>query len=72
PKENFMVVEQGSFQGRQQWLIADERLGFLSERVLLQQKLENEINAKKRSRRVTTKNKRKKYTCECGCWGFDL
>ncbi|EHV82357.1 hypothetical protein ECDEC7C_5249 [Escherichia coli DEC7C] len=31
-----MVVEQGSFQGRQQWLSAAERLGFLSERVLLQ------------------------------------
>ncbi|HGJ6155516.1 TPA: hypothetical protein ACJXLV_001911, partial [Salmonella enterica subsp. enterica serovar Give] len=34
PKENFMVVEQGSSQGRQQWLSAAERLGFLSKRVL--------------------------------------
>ncbi|MET7034898.1 hypothetical protein ABVK34_25715 (plasmid) [Escherichia coli] len=54
-----MVVEQGSFQGRQQWLSAAERLGFLSERVLLQQKLENEINAKKKSQSHNEKQKKK-------------
>ncbi|EGX15092.1 hypothetical protein ECTX1999_5397 [Escherichia coli TX1999] len=54
-----MVVEQGSFQGRQQWLSAAERLGFLSERVLLQQKLENEINAKKEVAELQRKTKEK-------------
>lgn len=72
PKENFMVVEQGSSQGKLQWLSTAERLGFLSKRVLLQQKLENEINAKKRSHRITIENKRKKHPRESRCWGFDL
>lgn len=59
PKENFMVVEQGSFQGRQQWLSAAERLGFLSKRVQLQQKLEDEINAKKEAAELQRKIKEK-------------
>ncbi|EPJ2545235.1 hypothetical protein ACTGQE_003730 [Escherichia albertii] len=58
-KENFMAVEQGSVQGRQQWLSVAERLGFLSKRVLLQQKLENEINAKKEAAELQRKTKEK-------------
>ncbi|HBD0336956.1 TPA: hypothetical protein KGE85_004391 [Escherichia coli] len=57
--ENFMAVEQGSFQGRQQWLNAAERLGFLSKRVQLQQKLEDEINAKKEAAELQRKMKEK-------------
>ncbi|EEX4847185.1 hypothetical protein [Escherichia coli] len=59
PKENFMVVEQGSSQGKLQWLSTAERLGFLSKRVLLQQKLENEINAKKEAAELQLKIKEK-------------
>ncbi|EEQ8018180.1 hypothetical protein GJM58_003763 [Escherichia coli] len=59
PKENFMVVEQGSSQGKLQWLSTAERLGFLSKRVLLQQKLENEINAKKEATELQLKIKEK-------------
>ncbi|WP_228084744.1 MULTISPECIES: hypothetical protein [Enterobacteriaceae] len=57
--ETVMAVEQGSFQGRQQWLSAAERLGFLSKRVLLQQKLENEFNAKKEAAELQRKMKEK-------------
>ncbi len=55
----FWLVEQGSVQGRQQWLRAAERLGFLRKRVLLQQKLENEINEKKEAAELQRKTKEK-------------
>ncbi|ENH4709277.1 hypothetical protein ABV636_004775 [Salmonella enterica] len=59
PQENFMVVEQGNFQEKQQWLNAAERLGFLSKRVQLQQKLKDEFNAKKEDVELHQKLKEK-------------